>query len=162
VIRDREQPSQPSEVRRAFKRTESRLAGKRTLVTTRAISERMGRIRQRDTAPELIVRRAVGSLGLRFTTKNRDLPGSPDLANRRKKFAIFVHGCFWHRHGGCSKAALPKSNSEFWTNKFARNLERDREVVVALCALGYRIVVIWECEVGDADFVETKLQTIRC
>jgi DNA mismatch endonuclease (patch repair protein) len=162
VVRDREQASQRKEVRRAFKRTERRLVGKRTLVTTRAISERMGRIRQRGTGPELTLRRAVRSRALRFTTKNSDLPGSPDLANRRRKFAIFVHGCFWHRHGGCGKATLPKSNKEFWENKFARNLERDREVVVALRALGYRIVVIWECEVGDDELVETKLQALKC
>ena len=162
MVRDREQASQPKEVRRAFKRTERRLAGKRTLVTTHAISERMGRIRQRGTVPELTLRRAVHSRGLRFTTKNRDLPGSPDLANRRRKFAIFVHGCFWHRHAACSKATVPKSNLEFWGNKFARNLERDREVVAALRALGYRIVIIWECEVDDDELVETKLQTLRC
>ena len=109
-----------------FKRTERRLTGTRPLTTTRAISARMGRVRQRGTSPELAARRIVYALGLRYTLNNRDLPGSPDLANRSRRFVIFVHGCFWHRHADCVRASTPKRNRTFWRNKFAHNERRDR------------------------------------
>jgi DNA mismatch endonuclease (patch repair protein) len=100
-------------------------------------------------------------LGLRFTTKNRDLPGSPDLANRSKHMAVFVHGCYWHRHPDCVKASVPKTNRRFWERKFERNQARDREAVVALGTMGYRVAVIWECEVGDSNLVAARLQSLE-
>jgi DNA mismatch endonuclease (patch repair protein) len=105
----------------------------------------MSRIRQRDTAPELSVRKVAYAMGLRYTTKNRDLPGSPDLANRSKKWAIFVHGCYWHRHVRCSRTTTPKTNQGFWLAKFVRNVERDAQASSALKKRGYRVAVIWEC-----------------
>ena len=89
-----------------FKKVERRLAGKAALRTDATTSARMSRIRQSGTAPEMTIRRAVATLGLRYTVDNRDLPGSPDLANRSRCWAIFVHGCYWHRHGVCR----PQSN----------------------------------------------------
>jgi DNA mismatch endonuclease (patch repair protein) len=108
-------------------------------------SARMGRVRQKGTLPELLVRGALAELGQRFRLHNRDLPGSPDLANRRARWAIFVHGCFWHRHG-CSATTTPARNRDFWEAKFARNVARDAQAVSALEALGYRVIVIWECQ----------------
>jgi len=119
------------------------------LQTDAATSARMGRVRQRDTLPELAVRRAVRELGIRFRVQNRDLPGSPDLANRRRRFAVLVHGCFWHRHRGCCAATTPKRNRAFWEQKFAANQARDRRVVRQLRLLGFRVMVIWECETKD-------------
>jgi DNA mismatch endonuclease, patch repair protein len=136
-------PKQP------FKTVEKRLAGKSRPTTDAATSARMSRIRQKGTAPELAVRRAVAGLGLRYTTNNKDLPGSPDLANRSRRWAIFVHGCYWHRHAGCHMASTPRTNTEFWLNKFARNVERDNDARAALRRAGYRVLTFWQCELGD-------------
>jgi DNA mismatch endonuclease (patch repair protein) len=110
----------------------------------------MARVRQSGTAPELAVRKIFAANGLRYRLNNRSLPGAPDLANRRRRWAVFVHGCFWHRHSGCSRATTPKANAEFWLSKFARNTERDQEAVRALRAMGYRVATIWECDVTNS------------
>jgi DNA mismatch endonuclease (patch repair protein) len=129
-----------------YKHVEKRLAGLLQPTTDAATSARMGRVRQSGTAPELLVRRALAALGMRYTTRNRDLPGSPDLANRARRWAVFVHGCYWHRHAGCRMATTPKTNTAFWLAKFARNVERDRAMRAALRRLGYRVLTIWECQ----------------
>lgn len=143
---------------RPYKRIETRLGVGRSLTTCKQTSDRMARIRQHATAPELEVRKLASRAGLRFTTNNRDLPGSPDLANRKRRVAIFVHGCFWHAHLHCKKATIPKNNQEFWTNKFKRNRERDSEVSGVLQTRGYRVVIIWECEVSNPALVESRIQ----
>jgi len=117
----------------------------------------MARVRRSGTAPELAVRRRARVLGLSFTIRNADLPGSPDLANRSKLLAVFVHGCYWHRHPGCSRATVPKHNAGFWRRKFARNVERDAAALEALDAMDYRVTVIWECEAGDDDRIDRAL-----
>lgn len=121
----------------------------------------MSRIRQQGTSPELAVRRAVATLGLRYTTNNKDLPGSPDLANRSRRWAIFVHGCYWHRHAGCYKATTPRTNTEFWLNKFSRNVERDNEAQAALRRAGYRVLTLWQCELDGDRNVSGKLKRLR-
>lgn len=120
-------------------------------------SQVMARIRSRDTAPEVRVRSAAHALGLRFRKHVADLPGKPDLANRRRKWAIFVHGCFWHSHQGCRLASNPKSNSSYWAPKLQRNKERDRDKYCEMEDLGYRILVIWECETRDPLVLQRKL-----
>ena len=130
----------------AFKRVERRLAGGKHLRTTRLASRRMSGIRREDTNAELSVRRIARAMGLRYTIRNRDLVGSPDLANRSRRFVVFVHGCFWHRHPGCPRTTIPKSNTEFWRAKFERNRQRDRQALACLRRSGYQTVVIWECE----------------
>lgn len=122
-----------------------------------ATSRRMADIRQHGTKPELIVRRIVTALGHRYRVKNRDLPGSPDLANRSRGWAIFVHGCYWHRHEGCRLATTPKRNREFWVAKFERNVARDRQAVRDLEELGFAVLVIWECETRTPDSVLGRL-----
>ena len=108
-------------------------------------SERMARIRSSNTSPEIALRRELHRLGLRFTLKNSELPGKPDLVFPRYRSIVFVHGCFWHRHAGCSIATTPKSNTLFWQAKFDRNVERDSRVSVELAAQGWRVYVAWEC-----------------
>lgn len=110
----------------------------------------MGLVRQKGTRPELMVRRLLAELGHRYRLTNRDLAGSPDIANRQKAWAVFVHGCFWHRHG-CKATTTPARNREFWEAKFARNVARDRRSIEALEAAGFEVVVIWECQTKRGD-----------
>lgn len=112
-------------------------------------SERMSRIRSRDTAPELALRRRLHALGLRYRLHDRRLPGRPDLVLPRYRAAIFVHGCFWHRHGGCSIATTPKTNTAFWQDKFDRNVSRDARSSAALAEAGWRVFTVWECELNS-------------
>ncbi len=121
------------------------------LVTDAETSARLGRVRQHDTTAEVAVRQALHGLGLRFRINNRDLPGSPDIANRSRKWAVFVHGCFWHRHKGCQRTTSPKRNAAFWQEKFEANQRRDRRVVRKLRGMGFKVVTVWECETDDAD-----------
>ena len=93
-------------------------------------SERMSRIRSRDTSPEIALRKALHRLGLRFRLNDKRLPGKPDLVFPRYKTAVFVHGCFWHRHQVCNIATTPKTNTAFWQEKFDRNVARDRRVIM--------------------------------
>jgi DNA mismatch endonuclease (patch repair protein) len=120
----------------------------------------MRRVRRAGTEPELALRRVLSDLGLRYTLRNRDLPGSPDIANRRKRFAIFVHGCFWHRHAGCRRTTTPKANRAFWEAKFEANIVRDRQAIRDLKRLGYRVVVIWECRVHASDRITSQVSAI--
>ena len=108
----------------------------------------MSRIRDRDTKPEKVVRSALHRMGFRFRLHRRDLPGSPDIVLPKHGAVIFVHGCFWHRHARCRYAYTPKSRVEFWQRKFQQNVERDRRVQRELRRLGWKIIVVWECQVG--------------
>lgn len=123
----------------------------------------MAGIGAKNTAPELIVRRALHRRGFRYRLNVRDLPGTPDLVLPRHRAAIFVHGCFWHRHGGCRFAAAPKTREEFWSKKFASNVARDEKAIVALNGAGWRTAVVWECETrSDPEAVLSQLaQWIR-
>ena len=112
-------------------------------------SQMMSRIRSRDTQPELVTGAAVHALGVRFRKHATELPGKPDLVNRRKKWAIFVHGCFWHSHAACKLASNPKSNKSYWTEKLRRNRKRDADKVVLLRKMGFRVLVVWECDVRN-------------
>lgn len=120
-------------------------------LTPEARSQNMAKIKGRDTGPELMVRRAAHALGLRFRLHRRDLPGTPDLVFPGRRIALFVHGCFWHRHPGCRMAYMPKSRVEFWQAKFDGNVERDARKQRQLAAVGWKPVVIWECEARDPD-----------
>jgi DNA mismatch endonuclease (patch repair protein) len=110
-------------------------------------SEIMSRIRSRDTAPEKRVGNELRSLGTHYRAHVASLPGTPDFANKSRRWALFVHGCFWHSHKGCHLASTPKSNLAYWRPKLERNLERDYENLQALKRLGFRVQVIWECEI---------------
>lgn len=110
----------------------------------------MSRIKGKSTKPELMVRRMAHALGYRFRLHRRGLPGSPDLVFPRLRLAIFVHGCFWHRHANCRYAYTPKSNVDFWNRKFESNTIRDKKVTGELQSGGWRVAIIWECETADA------------
>lgn len=109
----------------------------------------MSRIRSKDTSPELALRQALHALGLRFRVHDKLLPGKPDIVLPRFKTVVLVHGCFWHRHPGCKVATSPKSNTAFWQEKFDRNVQRDLRNSDALEALGWKVIVAWECELGS-------------
>lgn len=121
-------------------------------------SARLGRVRQKDTAAEQAVRRTLHRLGLRFRVRNRDLPGTPDAANRSRRWTLFVHGCFWHAHTGCYRATVPKRNRDFWVAKFEANRARDARTVAELRRRGYRALVVWECEMDDRERLERRLR----
>lgn len=110
----------------------------------------MARVKSKDTTPELKVRREAHRQGFRFRLHRRTLPGSPDLVFPSRRLAVFVHGCFWHRHTGCRHCTTPKTRREFWDAKFAANVERDARNEVALREIGWSTSVIWECETKDA------------
>jgi DNA mismatch endonuclease (patch repair protein) len=123
-------------------------------------SRMMSGIRGKDTAPERAVRSLVHQLGYRFRLQARDLPGTPDLLFPRLRTALFVHGCYWHRHAGCRYCYEPKSNVEFWHRKFESNVRRDRAALAELDGMGWRPVVVWECEVRDRDALAERLRSI--
>lgn len=118
-------------------------------------SRNMARIRAKDTRPELIVRSLVHRMGYRFRLHRRDLPGTPDLVFPRLKAVIFVHGCFWHRHSCANGRVVPGTRRKFWVEKFAANQRRDRRNRQALVRLGWKVLVLWECEVNLARQAET-------
>ncbi|NKJ47361.1 very short patch repair endonuclease [Burkholderia sp. SG-MS1] len=121
-------------------------------------SDVMRRVKQKDTRPELCVRRVAHAMGFRFRLHRKDLPGRPDLVFPKLRVCLFVHGCFWHRHVGCRFATTPKSNEKFWLSKFDRNVERDERNASDLEALGWRVVVVWECETRDAETLFQRLK----
>ena len=127
------------------------------IVDSKRRSKMMAGIRGRDTGPERTVRRIAHRMGLRFRLHRKDLPGRPDLVFPKHRLAVFVHGCFWHRHRGCRYAYTPKSHVAFWTGKFAANVARDRRQDAALEARGWRVLVIWECETRHEATVEHRL-----
>lgn len=108
-------------------------------------SRMMASIRGQDTKPEMTVRRFLHSKGFRYRLHARSLPGSPDLVLSKYRLAIFVHGCFWHRHVGCRYATIPDQNREKWQRKFDQNVERDQRNIDQLLESGWRVIVVWEC-----------------
>lgn len=125
-------------------------------------SAQMRLIRARDTKPELVVRRALHKAGLRYRLHARDLPGRPDIVFRKDRIAVFVHGCFWHQHPDpdCKKARMPKSRRDFWEPKLLGNRSRDEEVKARLNQGGWRVLEVWECQLGPSHLA-TLTDTIR-
>ena len=118
-------------------------------ISTERRSALMSRIKGKNTGPEVRTRKVAHSLGLRFRLHCTNLPGVPDLVLPKWKLAIFVHGCFWHQHRNCRRASKPKSHTEYWERKLTRNITRDTQVLLALQTLGWRTLVIWECETNN-------------
>lgn len=106
----------------------------------------MSRIRGKDTKPEVALRSLLHGAGYRFRLHDPKLPGRPDIVLRKFQTAVFVNGCFWHRHQNCAKAYTPASRREFWTDKFAATVERDQRKIAELRSLGWRVITVWECE----------------
>jgi DNA mismatch endonuclease (patch repair protein) len=120
-------------------------------------SANMSRVRGKNTEPELKVRRLLHHLGLRFRLHRKDLPGRPDLVLPKHRLAIFVHGCFWHRHVGCRRATTPATRVDFWNAKFAATVERDARQLEELAGQGWRVLVVWECELKDETALEDRV-----
>ena len=107
----------------------------------------MSRVRTKGTAPELALRSALHFAGIRFRLHRKDLPGKPDIVLPKYKSVIFVHGCFWHHHEGCIKSKMPKTNVEFWQDKITANVKRDKSNQADLEKMGWRVLVVWECDI---------------
>ncbi len=122
-----------------------------------AVSERMRRVRQKDTGPEMTVRRLLTRLGFRYRVCSPTLPGRPDLANKAKGWCVFVHGCFWHGHDGCPRSRLPKTNRRYWHDKIQANKARDDAARQQLENMGLRVLIVWECELDDRARMEHRL-----
>jgi DNA mismatch endonuclease (patch repair protein) len=124
----------------------------------------MSRVKAKDTKPEMTVRKLVHSLGYRYRLHRRDIPGNPDMVFPSRKKVLFIHGCFWHRHGDskCSLARLPKSRLDFWLPKLERNAERDGQNLEMLSQAGWDSLVVWECELRDIDAVKRKVMGFLC
>jgi DNA mismatch endonuclease (patch repair protein) len=118
----------------------------------------MRRVKGKDTAPELLVRRLIWSLGGRYRLHRKDLPGKPDLVLPRRRLAVFVHGCFWHGHDCARGARVPKANRDYWLGKVGRNRARDIVSTAALQATGWRVEVVWECELKDKPALEQRVR----
>ena len=112
-------------------------------------SRNMSAIKSKNTKPEIAVRKLLHSMGYRFRLHRKDLPGSPDIVLPKYKTVIFVHGCFWHRHENCKYASTPKTRKEFWNKKFNDNILRDKKNLEILSSLGWKIIIIWECEIRN-------------
>lgn len=120
----------------------------------------MSAIKSNDTKPEMLVRKYLHGMGLRYGLHNKKLPGSPDIVLRKYKTAIFINGCFWHGHDNCRYYRLPKSNIEFWQTKINRNRERDKRDIEALRKRGWRVIVVWECELRTKELRQQTLQKL--
>jgi DNA mismatch endonuclease (patch repair protein) len=118
----------------------------------------MSRVRSKNTVPELQIRTLVHGMGYRFRIHRRDLPGTPDLVFPSRRKVIFVHGCFWHRHGKCALSRIPKSRVDFWTTKLNANASRDVVNVKTLRKAGWKVLVVWECQIGRFD-LEKRITT---
>lgn len=120
----------------------------------------MARVRSKDTGPERAVRSLLHRLGYRFRLHRRELPGVPDLTLPKYRTVVFVHGCFWHQHKGCKAAERPASNCEYWDAKLDRNLSRDAENKKRLKALGWKVVVVWECQLRNPERLSERLHQL--
>lgn len=129
------------------------------IVSPEKRSRMMAGIKGKNTKPEMVVRRFVHGMGFRFRLHRKDLPGSPDIVFPRLRRVIFVHGCFWHRHLDCRFAYTPKSNTQFWLDKLRSNVRRDDSAQKALKALGWEVLIVWECEVSNPFALTKKLNS---
>lgn len=117
----------------------------------------MGKIRSKDTLPEMLVRKLTHGMGYRYRLHIRALPGCPDMVFPARKKVIFVHGCFWHRHPGCANAVMPKTRKEFWREKLTANKLRDKRNLHRLKKAGWSCLVLWECELGNTEELATRI-----
>jgi DNA mismatch endonuclease (patch repair protein) len=122
----------------------------------------MSRVRSADTSPEIKVRSTLHRLGYRFRLHRGDLPGNPDIVLPRHRTAIFVHGCFWHRHPRCKEASTPATRKGYWLPKFERTVKRDRRNRKELRKIGWEVVVVWECQTKDSRKLERRLEKALC
>lgn len=120
----------------------------------------MSRIRSKETKPEKIIRSLLHRMGYRFRLYRNDLPGKPDIVLSKYKTVIFVHGCFWHRHKGCKRCTTPSTNREYWLPKLEKNTVKDKEHRKKLTQMGWKTIIVWECEIKNIDKVARKLKLL--
>tara|TARA_R110002124_G_scaffold60097_4_gene165066 strand:+ start:313 stop:753 length:441 start_codon:yes stop_codon:yes gene_type:complete len=126
-------------------------------------SEIMSKIAGKNTKPEILVRSLLHSMGFRFRLHRKDLPGKPDICLPKYKTVIFVNGCYWHRHKLCKKGqSFPASNKEFWKDKFSRTKKRDKKNHKKACEMGWRVIIVWECETSDLEHLSKRLRSEIC
>ena len=118
-------------------------------------SEVMGKIKSKNTKPELLVRQYLFRAGFRFRIHNKTLPGTPDIVLKKHKTAILINGCFWHGHENCKTFKMPRTNVEFWTSKIERNISNDQKNISILRQQGWKVIVIWECQLKKMFFIDT-------
>ena len=118
----------------------------------------MRRVKRRDTKPEILVRSLIFHMGFRFRLHRRDLPGTPDIVLPRHRKVIFVHGCFWHGHKSCPRSKRPTTNESFWNNKLDGNIKRDKRYCIELRQMGWKVLIVWECETKSAEKLLPKLE----
>ncbi len=116
------------------------------IVDTETRSKMMSGIKGKNTRPEILVRKFLHANGYRFRLHRKDLPGNPDIVIPKLRICIFIHGCFWHRHMHCKYATTPKTRTAFWTEKFAKNIERDQKQQDELESRGWNVIIVWECQ----------------
>lgn len=127
-------------------------------MTNEVRSRNMAAIKSKNTKPEIEVRQLLHSMGYRFRLHMKDLPGNPDIVLKKYKTVIFVNGCFWHRHPNCKYASIPKTRPEFWSQKFKSNVERDNNNYIKIKNLGWKFIVVWECELKNRSDLVEKLK----
>ena len=120
----------------------------------------MSQIKGKNTKPELTVRKYLYHRGLRYRLHNKNLIGKPDISIKKYKIAIFINGCYWHRHG-CKMTTTPKTNTDFWKNKFKENVKRDKNNYKTLKELGWHVIIIWECEVNKSEHLEKMVHALK-
>lgn len=130
------------------------------VLTPEQRQKNMSRIRGKETKPEIIVRKYLFSRGVRYRKNDRRLPGHPDIVFPKYHTVVFVNGCFWHGHENCRYYRLPKTNTVFWRNKIERNKERDREIITRLESLGWKVIIVWECEIKTKTEMESRLRDL--
>ena len=123
-------------------------------------SKVMAQVKGKNTGPEKRVRSLLHKNGFRFRLHRKDLPGAPDIVLPKRKIVIFVHGCFWHRHPGCKRASTPTSNVDYWNSKFTRNQTRDADNQARLTSLGWRVIIVWECELRDSGLEKRLIELL--
>lgn len=143
--------TKPSRARPLSEGQHSRGDHRDKLVTDPLRSALMARVRQKGTSPELVVREILSRFGVAYSANVEGLPGSPDIVDLTSMRAIYVHGCYWHRHARCAASTTPKRNARFWAEKFERNVKRDARKARQLRRLGFRVMTVWECQIKRAD-----------
>lgn len=129
-------------------------------ITKQQRSINMSKIRSKNTSPEVIVRKILLGMGFRYRLHLASLPGKPDVILKKYKTAIFINGCFWHQHKNCKRSSIPKSNKDYWVPKLENNIQRQKENISQLKRLGWKPLIIWECEVKKIDELTQKLSKI--
>jgi DNA mismatch endonuclease (patch repair protein) len=123
-------------------------------------SEIMSLISDRDSRMEISVRKALFSAGLRYRKNVKSLPGKPDIVLPKYKVVVFTHGCFWHGHEGCKASKLPESRRDFWEKKIKDNIERDQRDIESLKQQGWRVIIIWQCEINNAHKRQKRVESL--